>query len=208
MNSSNWNSRGWEIDLLALAMDRAVDQVHLEFADLQGRGHRARLAAARQGVDPGDQFDEGVRLDQIVVGARPQAGDAVVDLAQGRKEQHRRLVALAAQGLDHLDAVLLGHHAIDDHHVEAALARLGQAGLAVGGVNAVVAGLGQAMAHGAGGFEVVLDNQDTHANPQPGPQMHERASSCESMTPSVVSSSRPGDGDVIRSRAKAPAYRC
>ena len=62
---------------------------------------------------------------------------------------------------------ILRHHAVDDHHVELAVAGGGQALLAVGGAGAVVAGLGQAALHGFGRLEVVFDDQDPHVDSAP-----------------------------------------
>jgi hypothetical protein len=43
-----------EVDLLALAVHGAADQVHLQVADPQQGVDRAGLATAGQGLDPGD----------------------------------------------------------------------------------------------------------------------------------------------------------
>src|ERR1700755_950709 len=86
-NSSNWNSRGCK----AISWSpRRANEVHLELAPLRPRAAGAGLAPARQRLDPGDQFGQGVGLDQIVVAAGLQARDLVLDLAQRAQEQHRR----------------------------------------------------------------------------------------------------------------------
>ena len=151
-----------QVDLLALAMHGPGDQVHLQVAVTQQGLDRAGLAPAGQGRDAGDQLGEGVGVDQIGVAAGLQPVDAVVDLAERREEEDRRLVPLAPQGLDQGHPIHLRHHAVDDHHVELAGPRLGQAGLAVGGRDAVVAAFGEAANHGARRFEIVFDNQDPH----------------------------------------------
>ncbi|MNJ56770.1 hypothetical protein D3C77_523330 [compost metagenome] len=151
-----------QVDLLALAMHGAGDQVHLQVADLEHRLHPAGLAAARQGLDAGDQLGQGVGLDQIVVGPRLQARDAVLDLAQRRQEQDRRLVAALAHHLDHADAVQARHHPVDDIDVVAALLRFQQAEGAVDGVGDFMPGFGQAAHHGGRGLGIVLNHQNTH----------------------------------------------
>ena len=151
-----------QVDLLTCAVNGAGDQVHLEITDLEHGGDAAGLAAARQGLDPGDQLGEGIGFDQIVVGTGVQPGDAVLDLAEGREEQDGRLVAVLAQGLDHADAVEARHHPVDDIDVIAALLGLQQAEGAVDGVGRLVPGLGQAPDHGGRGLGVVLDHQNTH----------------------------------------------
>jgi len=59
----------------------------------------------------------------------------------------------------------LGIHPVDDQHVEAALVRGGEAGLAVGRVDALMAGLGEAARHRLRRLGVVLDDQKPHAPP-------------------------------------------
>ncbi len=76
------------------AADTVAETVELEIADPVHRLHVARLAAPRQCLDAGEQFGEGIGLGEIIVAAGAQAGDAVVDLAEGRKDQRRRAVAV------------------------------------------------------------------------------------------------------------------
>ena len=143
-------------------MHGAGDQVHLQVADLEHGRDAAGLATARQGLDPGDQFGEGIGFDQIVVGPGLQARDAVLDLAEGRQEQDRGLVAVLAQGLDHADAVEARHHPVDDIDVIAALLGLQQAEGPVDGMGRLVPRLGQAPDHGGRGLGIVLDHQNAH----------------------------------------------
>ncbi len=154
-----------QVDLLALAQHPAVDQVHLQVADLQDGLHRAGLMAAGQRLDPGAELGEGIGLDQVVVAAGLQARHAVVDLSQGREHQHRRAVAVAAQGLDHRQAVHARHHAVHHHDVEAILVGGLQAIGAVGGDLALVPGLAEAPGHGFGRLDVVFNDQNAHIDP-------------------------------------------
>jgi len=165
-NSSSWNSRGCRFYILTLAVDGAGDQVHLQIADLEHGLNSARLAATRQGLDPRDQFGQGVGLDQIVVAARLQPRNAILDLAESRQEQHRRLVAALADGLDHADAVQARHHSVHDIDVVAALLRFQQAKGAVHRMGDFMPGLAQAAHHGGRGLGVVLNHQNTHAASQ------------------------------------------
>ena len=151
-----------QVNLLAGAVHGASDEVHLEVADLEHGGHAAGLPAARQGLDPGDQFGEGIGFDQIVIRAGLEARDAILDLAEGGQEQDGGLVAVLAQGLDHADAVEARHHPVDDIDVIAALLRLQQAEGPVDGVGRLVPGFGQSPDHGGRGLGVVLDHQNAH----------------------------------------------
>ena len=99
---------------------------------------------------------------EIVVAAGAQAGDAVVDLAQRRQDQHRRRVAARAQAGDQRKAVAARQHAIDHHHVVVAEIGQREAGLAVtrhmGGVACFREGLFEIV----GGLAIVLDDENLH----------------------------------------------
>ena len=82
-------------------------------------GERLLLAvllagAAQQRAHPRQQLAQRERLDEVVVGAGVQAGDAVVDLAARGEHQHRRAVAALAQAPAHLQAVDAGHRDVED----------------------------------------------------------------------------------------------
>ncbi|MNN41889.1 hypothetical protein D3C81_1560330 [compost metagenome] len=151
-----------QVDLGRAAMHGAGDQVHLQVADLEHGLHPARLATARQGLDPGDQLGEGVGFDQVIVGPGLQARHPVLDLTERRQEQDRRLIAALAHRLDHADAVQTRHHAVHDIDVVAALLRFQQTEGAVHGVRHLVPGLGQASHHRGRRLGIVLDHQNTH----------------------------------------------
>ena len=119
--------------------------VELEIADpVDGLGVLG-AGAAVQHLDAGEQLGKGVGLGQIVVAAGAQAGDAVVDLAERRQDQHRRGVAARAQPGDHRQAVAARQHAVDDHHVVVAAVGQREAAVAVGGDMRGVAGLGEGL---------------------------------------------------------------
>src|SRR5208337_3412049 len=70
-------------DLLAAAGHLVGEAVEREVADpVHCLFGRPGGAAARQGLDPGEQFGECVRLGEIVVAAGPEALDPVVDLPE------------------------------------------------------------------------------------------------------------------------------
>ncbi len=123
----------------------------------------------RQGLDAGAELGEGVGLDQVVVAAGLQARHPVLDLAQGRQEQHRRAVPIAAQGLDHGHAVHARHHPVHHHDVEALLAGHVQALGAVLGEHALVARLPEAARHRLGRLHVVFNDEYPHVGPPADP---------------------------------------
>ena len=68
------------------------------------------------------QLGEGEGLDHVVVAARVEALDPVVEAVDRRQEKDRRRDAGAAQHPDQPQPVHLRQQAVHDHHVVAALA--------------------------------------------------------------------------------------
>ena len=106
---------------------------------------RAGRVAAQQCAQAGAQLGERERLDQVVVGARVQPGDAVIYQVAGGEHQDRRPVAAGAQPPAHLEAVRLGHGHVEHHRVDARRCHVGQRRAAAvngerraGRVNAVI----------------------------------------------------------------------
>src|SRR5205814_1291210 len=85
-----------ERDRPAAATHRPGAQVYLQVRDAVAR-RREGGAAARQGLEAGEQLTEGERLGQIVVGTDFQPPHAVVDGVERRQHQDRRRHAVAAQ---------------------------------------------------------------------------------------------------------------
>ena len=88
-----------QVDQGRLTLHLTRDQVHFQIADAQDGLHRVLILvlAPAQRLDAGDQFGQGVGLDEIVVGAGAQSRDPVFELAQGRQEQYRHIDAIGAQ---------------------------------------------------------------------------------------------------------------
>ena len=99
------------------APDRACQDIHLKVALAQQGLDRRPTATAQQRLDAGQQLGEREGLHQIVVAAAPEARDPVLDSAQGAEKQNRRVLAGAAQHLDHRQTVELRQHAVVDRHV-------------------------------------------------------------------------------------------
>ena len=125
------------------------------------------MAPPRQHLDAGDQLGQRKWLRQVVVAAGAQALDAVVDMAHRRQDQHRRLVARAAQGLDQAQSVEARQHPVDDQHVVVAGARHLETVLAVVGELGAVVRLAQSALHELGGLAIVLDDEHAHGRPTP-----------------------------------------
>src|SRR5277367_273090 len=88
-------------DLLGPTRDFVRQPVKRQVGDPEDCLLRRTLgAAARQRLDSGQKLGERVRLRQIVVAAGAQPLDPVVDLAERREDQDRRLVFLLAKGAD------------------------------------------------------------------------------------------------------------
>ena len=133
-----------------------------QVADLE-RGGPARGAPAQQGPDPRQQLLALERLDQVVVGAAVEAGDAVLGLGAGGQHQDRH-VAVGAQPAADLDAVEAREPEVEDDEVgdEAGgdVERLD----AVGRGAHLVALVAQRAAQDVGDVGVVLDDQHAAAD--------------------------------------------
>ena len=93
----------------------------------QERAHARKQLAQRE------------RLDEVVVGAGVEAGDAVVDPFAGGQHQHRRAVAAVAQAPTDLEPVDVGHRHVEDHDLVGRGAEALECLAPVGGLCDVVA---------------------------------------------------------------------
>ena len=151
---------GREVDGFGAAGDFAADAIEREVGDLEALGRG--LSAAQEGADAGEEFDEGEGLDEVIVGALFEAFDAIVESAAGAENQHRRADLAIANFLEHLEAVHIGKHAVQNHQV------------VVGGVNQIergaagqsgidgVSGAFQPAAQKIGDAFFVLDHENSH----------------------------------------------
>ncbi len=117
---------------LAVDLDGAGVQVHLQLAGLDDRVGMA-LGAPHDRLDAGDQLALVERLGEVVVGADAEAADLVVEPGQPREDEDRRVDARGAQPAQHLVAVDVRQHQVEDDDVvvveladlEAVLAQIG-----------------------------------------------------------------------------------
>ena len=93
-----------------------VERFEREVADAQ-QAALALEAPAQEGAEAGQQLRQGEGLDQVVVGARIESLDPVVDGVAGRQHQHRRVVAGAAHAAADGQAVEVGQPEVEDERV-------------------------------------------------------------------------------------------
>ena len=91
----------------------------VEVADDQHRRRRGLLCAGppHQRAQPGDQLLEGERLGDVVVAAGGQAGDPVLDGVAGGQEHDGYVGVGGAHPAQHLEAVEVGQHHVEDDGV-------------------------------------------------------------------------------------------
>src|SRR6267143_439915 len=147
-------------------------QVDREIADTQDGLLDNGVTASAKRLDARQQFDERKRLDQIVIAPGTQATHPIVDFSERTDDQDGCGDAVVSQLTHDRDAIDVRKHAVDrDHGIvdgEAAAQRLVAAG---GQIHLVTAG-GERIHDLAGGFRVVLDDQNTavtscHGLPSP-----------------------------------------
>ncbi len=105
------------MDFLPPPADRSGLQIDVELADLPLSGRELRRAAAQERADPGQQFRNAERLDDVVVGTRVEQPHLFPFLALDRQHEHRR-ARPGAQLADEFQAVHFRHRVIGDHEVE------------------------------------------------------------------------------------------
>ena len=153
---------GPEFDGAALSGRNPADQVEAQVADGQLVLHRRLGGPADQRVHARQQFGKCERLGEVVVAAGHEARDAVVHRVPRAEDQHRRPDPLLPHALDHLEAIEVGQHQVDDGDVVRAGRCQGETGLAVGRMVDDEAGFAQAVGHEVGDLRVVLDEQRAH----------------------------------------------
>ena len=81
----------------------------------------------------GEQFLERERLGEVVVAARLQTLDAIVNRSAGAEDEHRRADGVPPHLVDERQAVALREHEVDDRDVVDLPARAIERGVAVAG---------------------------------------------------------------------------
>ncbi len=153
---------GLELDFFPGAVDGAIDEIEFEVSDLEGGGFGFAVGASDEGLDAGEEFTEGERLDHVVVPAGLEAADAVIDGAFGAEEEHWCADVLGAEVADEADAVEFGQHDIDDGGVVGGGGGDGHGVFAVGGMVHGEASLAQAIYDEGGDLRVIFHHENTH----------------------------------------------
>ena len=178
-----WRSRyaqqgelaGREIDHLVADARHVARFVQLELARPQAARGLGRGPPA-EGPHAGEQLGEGERLGQVVVGPGVEPGDPLLDRAEGREQEHRGLHAAGAHQPQHLEAVQVGQHAVQDHDVVGRAVGEGERADAVAGHVHHVVLSGQDAPHEGGHPGFVFDQQQAHrADARGGQEARSRA---------------------------------
>ncbi|OIQ63275.1 hypothetical protein GALL_551850 [mine drainage metagenome] len=119
----------------------------------------ARLRAAQQGAQPGQQFARAERLGQIVVGADFEA-DHPVDFLATRRQHQDGHIALPAQFTRESQSILPRQHQVEDHRLRLDLAEAFAHGIAVRSKVDTEAVAAQIVAQQRAQIGVVVDDQD------------------------------------------------
>ena len=130
--------------------------------------HNADLAAAREaGLATGyvprpAEYGPHQPRNLAPTGDWDVLAESIIDLAERRKDEDRRLHRLRPQIGDDRQAVALGQHAVDDQHVVLSIECQRQAFLAVAGLIGDMADLTERLDQIFGRVAIVLDNQKAH----------------------------------------------
>jgi hypothetical protein len=147
-------------DRLAANPDLALDQIDLDLPGAQETILGIFAVAAQQNLDPHGQLADGKGLGEIIVTARAQARDALIDIAQSGQHQHRRLQTARAQTGDQPQTVEARQHAIQGDGVEAFGFQPGQRHAAIVHARHVMPLPRQGRGDNLRSFSIVLDDQD------------------------------------------------
>ncbi len=119
MNRSSSNSVAVSVigfaragDLVAVLVEHQVTDDDLGAARLVGHA-----GAAQQGTQPQHHLFDAERLGHVVVAARGQPGDAVLDRVLRGQQQQRQPWDLLAQPVQHVEAAHVGQHHVEHDDV-------------------------------------------------------------------------------------------
>ena len=160
--SSSANSFADRCDLRPVSPRLPGGRIEAEISHLQQGGTLGR-ATPHERAKPREQLGERERLQQVVVGAGIEPGDAILDRIARREHQHRRPDAPLAQSPAHLDPVEAGQHQVE--HDRVVLRGRPQRERIVARPRDVdsVPLLDEAAAQQARHLELVLDHEYSHA---------------------------------------------
>ncbi len=155
-----------EVQVAAAAGGDVAARVDDHVADHERTGAR-RAAAAQQRLQARGQLRDRERLDQVVVGARLQPGDAVLDLVARGQDADRDVDAPGAQPPDDRHAVEVGHRHVEDDDSRRALRDRLERLAAAGGGGDGEALEAQGALEGCSDRSLVVDDEDERLNDRP-----------------------------------------
>src|SRR5665213_1781037 len=124
---------------------------------------RGGLAAAQKGAHAGEQFNEGERLGEVVVGAGFETFDPIVELSARAQDQDRRPGTTPANPFEHFQPVHVGKHQIEnDEVVVGVVSELERGGSVLRDVHGITGALESAPQEIGDSF-LVFDYEDTHS---------------------------------------------
>src|SRR5262245_31309155 len=153
-------------------LDAAGPAPHLAGAGVerevgQPEDRRGRAASApKEDAHAREEFLEGERLAQVVVGAEIEARDLVAHGVPGREHEHGHAQAFLADRLEHAEPVALGQHDVEHDEIpgRAVDGTLDPGGSVAGDLDGMPFLL-EALADEARDLSVVLDHQNPHRIP-------------------------------------------
>ncbi len=148
-----------EAEVAVAAPGRVRARVQRDVADRRHRLRR-RWPPAQQRVQARGHLFEGERLDDVVVGARLEPADAVLDLVARGQDADGHVVAAVAQLAQDLEAVEVGHPEVEQDHRGSDGLRRGERGAPAGRPHDAEALELEPGSDGAPDRGVVVDEQD------------------------------------------------
>jgi hypothetical protein len=108
---------GREIDTSGGTLDSACYQVDVQVGDTQPQGARC-VSPAQQHIDTRQKLGDRKRFHQVIIGARGQAADAIIDAVLGGQDQDQAVLTHFAPGGQDLQPVAAGQAEIQHDQVE------------------------------------------------------------------------------------------
>jgi len=147
-------------NVLAASASGPRHQVDRKIADMQDGLLDNGLAASAKRLDARQQFDEGKRLDQIVIATGTQSPNSIVNFSERADYEDGCHDAVITQLPHHRDAIDVRKHAIDRDHGVVARDTAGQCLGATRGQIDPVAAARERVYQLVGGVRVVLNDQN------------------------------------------------
>ena len=136
-----------------------ADRPEVQIAD----GFAGWLGTTQQRADAGQEFARAEWFDEIIVGARIEAGDAILDLALGGEHEDRHGNGESAQLGAEGESIELGQHDVEQDEIGFLLEGTVQAGGTVGGGEDAITFGGQGVLEGGAHGAFVFDDEDARA---------------------------------------------